>query len=147
MTSPNAITVLTDGMAQLQAAMIKQLDKGGSEDRTPEAVTPGTLALPPLREVSADTSCVDIIDWVEMINGPMSDLSDSSAGWWKRVMDEANRAYGLWSLSSPLERLAVSPEVGDLEMGKFSRVKGLGRRQWWQRRFMILFAKTLWPGD
>eukprot|EP00439_Symbiodinium_sp_Y106_P063432 s3839_g9.t2 len=114
--------MLADGMAQLQKAMIKQIDKGDTEDKSPETVKPGTLALPMLKEVVAETSCVDVMDWMELIDGPMSDLSDSSAGWWRRVTSEAYRAYGLWSLASPLDRLAIYPEVKDLEEGKFSRL-------------------------
>ena len=120
-----AIAMLADGMAQLQKAMIKQIDKGDTEDKSPETVKPGTLALPMLKEVVAETSCVDVMDWMELIDGPMSDLSDSSAGWWRRVTSEAYRAYGLWSLASPLDRLAIYPEVKDLEEGKFSRLNSM----------------------
>ncbi|OLP81104.1 Copia protein [Symbiodinium microadriaticum] len=116
------IAMLADGMAQLQAAMIKQIENKDDGDKSPETVKPGTLALPLLKEVCSDTSCVDIMDWMEVIDGPMSDLSDSSASWWKRVTTEAYRAYSSWSLASPLDRLSISPEVGDLEDGKFSRL-------------------------
>ena len=115
------LMVLTDGMVQLQAAMLKQLDKdkeGG--DKSPEAIKPGTTALPTLKEVDADTACVDIMDWMEMIDGPMSDLSDSSAMWWRKVTAEANKAYSLWSVASPLEKLAVVPDAAGLEEGKYS---------------------------
>ena len=80
------LAMLADGMAQLQAAMIKQLDKGAEGERSPEPVKPGTTALPQLKEVVAETACVDVMDWLEMIDGPMSDLSDSSAVWWRAVM-------------------------------------------------------------
>ena len=116
------IAMLADGMAQLQAAMIKQIEKKDDGDKSPETVKPGTLALPLLKEVCSETSCVDIMDWMEVIDGPMSDLSDSSASWWKRVTTEAYRAYSLWSLASPLDRLSISPEVGDLEDGKYTRL-------------------------
>ena len=116
------MALLVDGITQLQAVMIKQMDKKAEGDRSPETVKPGTPALPSLKEVCADTSCVDVMDWMEVIDGPMSDLSDSSASWWRRVTTEANRAYTTWSLASPLERLQVAPEVSDLEDGKFSRL-------------------------
>ena len=118
----NPLLVLTDGMAQLQAAMLKQLDKGGGEDKSPETVKPGQAALPALPEVHADTACVDVMDWMEMIDGPMSDLSDSSAGWWRRVTTEAQRAYSVWILASPLDKLAVAPDASGLEDGKYSRL-------------------------
>ena len=102
--------------------MIKQMDKKAEGDRSPEAVKPGTPALPLLKEDCSDTSCVDVMDWLEVIDGPMSDLSDSSAAWWKRVMAEANKAYSTWSLASPLDRLSVAPEISDMEDGKFSRL-------------------------
>ncbi|CAE7495091.1 RE2 [Symbiodinium sp. CCMP2592] len=109
-------------MVQLQAAMLKQLDKHADGERSPETVKPGTQALPPLKEVTAETACVDIMDWLEMIDGPMSDLSDSSATWWRKVMMEANRAYGVWSLASPMDKLSVEPSVLDLEDGKVTRL-------------------------
>ena len=118
----NPLLVLTDGMAQLQAAMLKQMDKGGGEDKSPETVKPGQAALPTLPEVHADTACVDVMDWMEMIDGPMSDLSDSSAGWWRRVTAEAQRAYSVWTLASPLDKLAVAPDTYGLEDGKYSRL-------------------------
>ena len=102
--------------------MIKQMDKKAEGDRSPEAVKPGTPALPLLKEDCSDTSCVDVMDWLEVIDGPMSDLSDSSAAWWKRVMAEAHKAYSTWSLASPLDRLSVAPEISDMEDGKFSRL-------------------------
>ena len=119
---PDRLAVLTDGMVQLQAAMLKQMDKKEDGERSPETVKPGTQALPSLKEVVADTACVDIMDWLEVIDGPMSDLSDSSAIWWRKVMSEANRAYGVWSLANPMDRLSVGPSTLDLEDGKFTRL-------------------------
>ena len=52
----------------------------------------------------------------------MSDLSDGSASWWRRVVQEAYKTYGLWTLASPVERLTIAPDIGDLESGQWSRV-------------------------
>ncbi|OLQ13573.1 hypothetical protein AK812_SmicGene2398 [Symbiodinium microadriaticum] len=117
------MALLADGITQLQAAMLKQYDKTKEGDRSPsENIKPGTSVLPLLKDVAADTACVDIMDWMELIDAPMSDLSDGSASWWRRVVTEAYRTYGLWTLASPVERLTIAPEVGDLETGQWSRV-------------------------
>ncbi|CAE7677994.1 GIP, partial [Symbiodinium sp. KB8] len=62
------------------------------------------------------------MDWLELIDAPMSDLSEGSAGWWRSVVKEAHRAYGVWTLASPVERLTVAPETGELEAGQWARV-------------------------
>ena len=117
------MALLADGITQLQAAMLKQYDKTKDGERSPsENIKPGTSVLPLLKDVAADTACVDIMDWMELIDAPMSDLSDGSASWWRRVVKEAYRTYGLWTLASPVERLTIVPEVGDLESGQWSRV-------------------------
>ena len=111
------MALLADGITQLQAAMLKQYDKTKGGDRSPsENIKPGTSVLPLLKDVAADTACVDIMDWMELIDAPMSDLSDGSASWWRRVVKEAYRTYGLWTLASPVERLTIAPEAGDLEL-------------------------------
>ncbi|OLQ10423.1 Copia protein [Symbiodinium microadriaticum] len=99
-----------------QAAMLKQMDKSGGEEKGLETIKPGQAVLPLLPEVNGDTACCDVMDWLEVINGPMSDLSDHSAVWWRKVTSEANRAYATWSLASPLEKLAVVPDVTGLEV-------------------------------
>ena len=102
--------------------MLKQLVKSGSEEKGLETIKPGQAALLPLPEVNGDTACCDVMDWLEMINGPMSDLSDHSAVWWRKVTSEANRAYATWSLASPLKKLAVVRDVTGLEDGRYSRL-------------------------
>ena len=39
----------------------------------------------------------------------MSDLSDGSAAWWKRVCEQATKAYQAWTDAGPMERLAIAP--------------------------------------
>ncbi|CAE7943851.1 GIP [Symbiodinium sp. KB8] len=116
------MALLADGITQLQEAMLKQYDKAREGDRSPQNIKPGTSILPTLKDVTAETSSVDIMDWFELIDAPMSDLSEGSAGWWRAVVKEAHRAYGVWTLASPVERLTVAPDVGELEAGQWSRV-------------------------
>ena len=119
------MALLAGGMAQLQAVMLKQLtsEKDRAGEVSPEAVKPGTTALPALPGVSSTTSSVDIMDWLEMIAAPMADLSDGSAEWWLRVKDEAAKSYGLWTNASPVEKLKIQPpHVLELESGRWSRV-------------------------
>ncbi|CAE7446981.1 RE1 [Symbiodinium sp. CCMP2592] len=118
-------------MAQLQAVMLKQMTAEQSRDKdgeaSPESVKPGTATLPTLVPVKPETSSVDIMDWLEMLAVPMSDLSDGSAVWWYRVKQEAAKSYAELSSSSPLERLkVVPPTLEPLESGKWSRVNSRG---------------------
>ena len=122
-TSTDPMALLAGGMAQLQAAMLKQMSTESLGERSPETVKPGTTTLPLLPEPRPDTSPVDIMDWLELIATPLSDLSDGSAIWWKKVRKEASRAYDLWANASPLEKLSIMPEITEeLEGGKWSRV-------------------------
>ena len=67
------MALLADGITQLQVAMLKQYDKAKDGDRSPsENIKPGTSMLPLLKDVAADTACVDIMDWMELIDAPMS---------------------------------------------------------------------------
>ncbi|OLP85824.1 hypothetical protein AK812_SmicGene33144 [Symbiodinium microadriaticum] len=113
-------------MAQLQAVMLKQMtasDKEKDGEQSPETVKPGTTTLPPLPAMRVETASVDIMDWLEMLTSPMSDLSDGSGQWWERVKTTATRSYVEWAQSSPMERLRISPPRDEsLESGKWSRV-------------------------
>ena len=114
------LSLLVGGINQLQKAMMKQLDEG---ELSPEAVKPGVSVLPALKAVSPQTAPIDIQDWIEMLNAPMADLSNSSAVWWSKVRELAMETYKQWAHSTPLERLHVNPPVAsELETGKWSRV-------------------------
>ena len=68
-------------MAQLQAVMLKQMtaaEKEKEDDKSPEHVKPGTTTLPTLPPMKVESASVDIMDWLEMLGAPMSDLSDGS---------------------------------------------------------------------
>ena len=120
------MTLLAGGMAQLQAVMLKQMtaaEKDKDGEQSPETVKPGTTTLPPLPAVRVETASVDIMDWLEMLTSPMSDLSDGSGLWWERVKSTATRSYVEWAQASPMERLRISPPRNEsLETGKWSRV-------------------------
>ena len=122
-SSQDAIHLIAGGVAQLQAAMLKQMSTDRTGERTPETVKPGTTVLPTLPPVRGDSASVDLLDWMELIEAPMSDLSDGSATWWKQVRTTAALAYDKWVVSGPIERLSVTPEAtSDLEEGRWSRV-------------------------
>ncbi|CAE7349608.1 unnamed protein product [Symbiodinium sp. KB8] len=106
--------------------MLKQMTAAEKErdgDQSPETVKPGTTTLPPLPAVRVETASVDIMDWLEMLTSPMSDLSDGSGLWWERVKSTATHSYVQWAQASPMERLKISPPRDEaLESGKWSRV-------------------------
>ena len=118
----DAMTLIAGGVAQLQAAMLKQMSTDKSGEKTPETVKPGTNTLPVLPSVRPESASVDLLDWLELIEAPMSDLSDGSASWWRQVRSASAAAYDTWIVSGPMERLGVAPTAGELEDGKWSRV-------------------------
>ena len=97
-SSGDPLSLLVGGINQLQQAMMKQLDEG---ERSPEAVKPGMSVLPTLKAVNPQTAPIDIQDWIEMLNAPMADLSNSSATWWMKVRQLAMDTYKEWARSTP----------------------------------------------
>ena len=121
-STADPMALIAGGVAQLQAAMLEQMSEK-SGDRTPEAVKPGTSVLPVLPPIRVESASVDLLDWLELIEAPMADLSDGSSTWWRKVRAKAAAAYDVWVVSGPIERLSVFPEAaGDLEEGRWSRV-------------------------
>ena len=119
----DAMALIAGGVAQLQAAMLKQMTGERGGEKSPEAVKPGTTSLATLPPVRTESSSVDLLDWLELIEAPMSDLSDGSAVWWKQVRGAASEAYDVWVVSGPIEKLSVVPNITDeLEGGRWSRV-------------------------
>eukprot|EP00439_Symbiodinium_sp_Y106_P042298 s5151_g5.t1 len=116
---------------------MKEKDKPKDEDRSPEAVKPGSTTLPALPEVNPTTSSVDVMDWLEVISSTMQDLSDGSAEWWLRVKALADEAYQTWTNASPVEKLSMQPskEV-ELETGRWGRVNSRGAS-------MIMLAESV----
>ena len=68
-------------------------------------------------------SAVALQDWIEVIDGPLRDISDSSSWWWDSVKQRAQESYKKWVASGPYERLSLKPPTAeDLEKGKYSRL-------------------------
>ena len=88
--------VIAAGMKQLQEAQMRAYDKkANSVD--PETVKPGVSALPELKPPEPETSPVEVQDWLQLLQAPMADLSDSSHEWWHRRGTSSGPAPPLWS--------------------------------------------------
>ena len=76
-----------------------------------------TTTLPSLSAPSGNESAVALQDWLEVIDGPLRDISDSSSWWWDAVKKRACDSYRIWVASGPYERLAHKPPtVEDLRL-------------------------------
>ena len=121
-TTEKLLEKVAEGLHQLQQAQLEKLDKRNA-DETPEQCKPGTTTLPSLPAPSGNESAVALQDWLEVIDGPLRDISDSSSWWWDAVKRRACDSYRIWVASGPYERLAHKPPTAeDLEKGKFSRL-------------------------
>ena len=124
-TSERLLETLAEGMQQLQKAQLDHFEKAERkrEDEAPEQCKPGTTSLPSLQSPSGNESAVALQDWIEVIDGPLRDISDSSSWWWDAVKERAQESYRKWVALGPYERLALKPPTADdLEKGKFSRL-------------------------
>ena len=121
-TTERLLEKVAEGLHQLQQAQLEKLDKRNA-DEAPEQCKPGTTTLPSLPAPSGNESAVALQDWLEVIDGPLRDISDSSSWWWDAVKKRACDSYRIWVASGPYERLAHKPPTAeDLEKGKFSRL-------------------------
>ncbi|OLP79420.1 hypothetical protein AK812_SmicGene40294 [Symbiodinium microadriaticum] len=120
-TTERLLEKVAEGLHQLQQVQLDKLDKR-STDEAPEQCKPGTTTLPPLPAPNGNESAVALQAWLEVIDGPLRDISDSSSWWWDSVK-RACDSYRVWVSSGPYERLAHKPPTAeDLEKGKFSRL-------------------------
>eukprot|EP00439_Symbiodinium_sp_Y106_P008027 s10981_g1.t1 len=112
-----ARVLVPQGMQQLQKAQLDHFEKAERkrEDEAPEQCKPGTTSLPSLQSPSGNESAVALQDWIEVIDGPLRDISDSSSWWWDAVKERAQESYRKWVALGP-------PTADDLEKGKFSRL-------------------------
>eukprot|EP00439_Symbiodinium_sp_Y106_P041628 s3369_g5.t1 len=121
-TQIDLLSVIATGARQLQDAQTKAFQKKSSQEE-PEPVKPGVTSLPTLKGPDPETSPVEVQDWLQLLQAPMSDLSDNSAEWWGRVQELAQRAYQGWSSATPMEWLALrAPREKELEEGRFARL-------------------------
>ena len=70
-------------MQQLQKAQLEHFEKAEKRqlDESPELCKPGVTSLPALAAPNGNESAVTLQDWVEVIDGPLRDISDRSS-WW-----------------------------------------------------------------
>ena len=116
------IGILAAGMRQLQDAQTKAFEKRRATAE-PETVKPGVSALPTLKAPDPETSPVEVQDWLQLLQAPMADLSDSSHEWWERIQEIATEGYRQWAQAAPMERLAMRPPRDkSLEEGKYARL-------------------------
>ena len=114
--------VIAAGMKQLQEAQVRAYDKKANS-MDPETVKPGVSVLPELKPPEPETSPVEVQDWLQLLQAPMADLSDSSHEWWHQVQEIAQRGYEQWASATPLERLSMkAPRDRELEEGKYARL-------------------------
>ena len=104
-TTQRLLEKVAEGLHQLQQAQLEKLDKRNA-DEAPEQCKPGTTTLPSLSAPSGNESAVALQDWLEVIDGPLRDISDSSSWWWDAVKKRACDSYRVWVASGPYERLA-----------------------------------------
>ena len=117
---PGLVGMLAAGIQQLQQAQLNMMNQKVGQ---PEQVKPGIAALPALDPPGAEDSPVVIQDWMELIDGPMRDLSDGSGAWWEAVKSEVSLHYAKWVASTPDQRLAMQGPSGmDLDDGRYARV-------------------------
>ena len=117
----SVVDALVLGVQQLQSLQAQQLKVKG--DDAPEAVKPGITTLPKLVAPNPSGGSLEFQDWLELVTGLMTDLSDSSQLWWTSVLQLARDAFACWSTSSPVERLRVAPDDRtEIVEGKWSRV-------------------------
>ncbi|CAE7222038.1 GIP [Symbiodinium sp. CCMP2456] len=123
-TSEKLLEALAEGVQQLQRAQLEHLEKAEMRrlEESPEQCKPGTTTLPALAPPNGNESAVALQDWVEVIDGPLRDISDSSSWWWDTVKERAQQSCKMW-VAGPYVWLALKPPAADgLEKGKYSRL-------------------------
>ena len=119
---------MLSGIVQLQGLVAQIANKGGSSSGaasgTPEVVRPGVNEIARLPEATPEAA-LQFSDWVHAVRPSMSDLSDTSAVCWEKVMEEARewctRSY---VPASPVQRLRLKLPASTVDAEqKWSRLK------------------------
>ena len=118
---------LMQGMQDLQRRILEvKNDEKGDDKGEAEWVRGGALALPKLAEWSGTTGPIDFNDWLNLIEPQKADLTNTSAEWWSRLLQEAREWYEEHLRLAPLKRMGHEAKPSDeLNQKRWSR---LGRR-------------------
>eukprot|EP00438_Fugacium_kawagutii_P017886 Skav201903 [mRNA] locus=scaffold3992:11450:20578:- [translate_table: standard] len=104
------------------------LVRDGQDDRGMTAWEGGSggtrIELPVL---PADSSPLGLGDWLTVITPLMRDVSQVTAIWWELTKGHAMALYKQWKQSTPLERVAIAPELPpELREPRFTRTEQRG---------------------
>eukprot|EP00435_Cladocopium_sp_Y103_P028694 s3109_g7.t1 len=69
------------------------------------------IQLPQLADVSKPNPALRAGDWMSEVQPLIADVSEGASTWWKKVTDEANKAYTNWLSAGPLDKMAIQPDV------------------------------------
>ena len=83
-----------------------------------------------LAELCAETSSIDLQDWLTLITPEMADISETSQEWWELVLQEAKAWYDKYMQEAPLKRLAMVPTKGESESPSGEEWKERQSRCW-----------------
>lgn len=82
---------------------------GGHGSSAGESLTESLRNLE-LPKLAVDATAIGFGDWLAIIEPLMSDISSSSAAWWRMTLAAAVKTYDVWVSASPLQRLRLRAE-------------------------------------
>ena len=119
---PSLVDALSKSVQQLQSLQAQAMSRSADSPTAQENVKPGSTTLQALPAPKDEMSSLHFQDWLEIATIAMSDLSDSSADWWSKLLDAVNAAYSRFLAATPIERLSIRPSSEGLTSGKWVRV-------------------------
>ncbi|CAE7333282.1 unnamed protein product [Symbiodinium sp. KB8] len=109
-----------DPMSRLLEGL-ERVIKGGKPEELSKS-----QEVPKLPELS-DTSSVDFGDWLYLMEHVMSDLSASSAEWWRVITQDAQEFYEKYQAADQFTRLSMKPASSpELQEARWSRLDRRG---------------------